>query len=155
MTVLPVIDCEPPPRTRPSRSPASASPIRRRGRPPRPDRAAATTPPSSMRTAAAFADAALRRVLEVIDRRRPGAQLYPLLLAGLADSVLAARPASRTDAAALQRLRLQPAGPDDPATAAEVFGTYRRGERIHALACRVEQTAAAGAGWRIVALHIG
>jgi hypothetical protein len=43
-----------------------------------------------MRQAASFADAALRRVLEVIDRRRPVAQLHGLLAAGLADSVLSA-----------------------------------------------------------------
>ena len=41
-----------------------------------------------MRQAACFADAALRRVLEVIDRRRPVAQLHGLLAAGLVDSVL-------------------------------------------------------------------
>ena len=41
-----------------------------------------------LRQAACFADAALRRVLEVIDRRRPVAQLHGLLAAGLVDSVL-------------------------------------------------------------------
>ena len=43
-----------------------------------------------MRRAAVFADAALRRVLEVIDRRRPAAQLRPLLAPSLVDSVLSA-----------------------------------------------------------------
>ena len=43
-----------------------------------------------MRQAACFADAALRRVLEVIDRRRPVAQLHGLLAGGLVESVLAA-----------------------------------------------------------------
>jgi hypothetical protein len=56
----------------------------------------------------------------------------------------------------LRRVRLQVIGDDDPPTAAEVFGTYRRGPRIHALACRVERFRAdTGSGWQIVALHIG
>ncbi|MGA7135374.1 MAG: hypothetical protein WBZ15_24090, partial [Mycobacterium sp.] len=78
-----------------------------------------TAPPgpamsAPMRQAASFADAALRRVLEVIDRRRPVAQLHGLLAAGLADSVLSAnRPAGPRLAAddgpvaVLRRLRLQ------------------------------------------------
>ena len=105
----------------------------------------------SMRQAAVFADAALRRVLEVIDRRRPLAQLRPLLAAGLVDSVgsVGRGPAGREGAAVLRRMRLQPAG----ATAAEVFGCYSRGDRIHAIACRVEQ--GADTRWLVVALHIG
>ena len=40
--------------------------------------------------------------------------------------------------------------------AAEVFGTYSRGNRIHAIACRVEQMpAGSGTRWLVVALHIG
>ncbi|EUA06890.1 hypothetical protein I553_0207 [Mycobacterium xenopi 4042] len=83
---------------------------------------------TGLRTAADFADAALRRVLEVIDRRRPAAQLRPLLAAGLADSVLARGPGatSRHGAAVLRRLRLQAAGLHNPPRAAEVFGTYSR-----------------------------
>lgn len=108
-----------------------------------------------MRQAAIFADAALRRVLEVIDRRRPLAQLQGLLAAGLVDSVLAAnRPgADGGGAAVLCRLRLQAAGRPDRPAAAEVFGTYRRGRRIHAIACRIEQ--AANRQWQVMALHIG
>jgi Family of unknown function (DUF6459) len=116
----------------------------------------------SMRQAAIFADAALRRVLEVIDRRRPAAQLRPLLAAGLVDSVLAVgRPgtgagAGHEGAAVLRRMRLQPVGPAQPDSAAEVFGTYSRGDRIHAIACRVEQApAGSGQRWQVVALHIG
>ena len=52
-----------------------------------------------LRAAAAFADAALRRVLEVIDRRRPLAQLRPLLAAGLVDSLLPAGAPHRRGAA--------------------------------------------------------
>ncbi|MDT5224842.1 MAG: hypothetical protein QOG19_2249, partial [Mycobacterium sp.] len=39
-------------------------------------------------------------------------------------------------------------------TTAEVFGTYSRGDRIHAIACRVEQLPTPGR-WLVVALHIG
>jgi uncharacterized protein DUF6459 len=107
----------------------------------------------SMRQAAIFADAALRRVLEVIDHRRPLAQLRPLLAPGLVDSVLPVGRAlaGQEGAAVLRRMRLQPVG--DPATAAEVFGCYSRGDRIHAIACRVDQMQ--GNRWLVVALHIG
>ncbi len=115
-----------------------------------------------MRQAAIFADAALRRVLEVIDRRRPAAQLRPMLAPSLVDSVLsvgraaAGCPPGQEGAAVLRRMRLQPAGHRDPETAAEVFGSYSRGDRIHAIACRVEQVrAGGGTRWLVVALHIG
>jgi hypothetical protein len=106
----------------------------------------------SMRQAAIFADAALRRVLEVIDRRRPLAQLRPLLAPSLVDSVgSVGRAPNGRGAAVLRRMRLQPVG--HPATAAEIFGCYSRGDRIHAIACRVEQSA--DTRWLVVALHIG
>jgi len=117
---------------------------------------------AQMRRAAIFADAALRRVLEVIDRRRPAAQLRPMLAPSLVDSVVsigcsAARHApGYQGAAVLRRMRLQPAGHRNPETAAEVFGSYSRGNRIHAIACRVEQVPAGrGTRWLVVALHIG
>ena len=108
-----------------------------------------------MRQAACFADAALRRVLEVLDRRRPVAQLHGLLAAGLVDSVLSANrfTAGNDGAAVLRRLRLQAVGAPDRVAAAEVFGSYRRGRRIHAIACRIERVAAGR--WQVVALHIG
>jgi hypothetical protein len=112
-----------------------------------------------MRQAAVFADAALRRVLEVIDRRRPAAQLRPMLAPGLVDSVLsiggsaAGRARGRDGAAVLRRMRLQPSGRRDPESAAEVFGSYSRGDRVHAIACRVERVATGR--WLMVALHIG
>ena len=123
-----------------------------------------------MQQAASFADAALRRVLEVIDRRRPVAQLHGLLAAGLAESVLSASRfvACQDGAAVLRRLRLQAVRARDRIPAAEVFGTYSRGCRIHAVACRIELralpceggTPPAGGGvtggrWQVVALHIG
>ncbi|ETB51253.1 hypothetical protein O974_02390 [Mycobacterium avium 11-0986] len=101
----------------------------------------------------------MRRVLEVIDRRRPAAQLNPLLAPSLVDSVVAvgrSLTGPAPGAAVLRRMRLQPAGHGDPQTAAEVFGCYSRGNRMHAIACRVEQVpGAGGTRWMVVALHIG
>jgi len=159
--VAPVIDYEPPARaTVPCRPvPPVARPRRRQPHSVSPDRPAGRGLPPPLQAAAAFADAALRRVLEVLDRRRPSKHLHPLLAAGLADSVLAARPAAvgRRPPATLQRVRVQPAGSGEPATAVEAFGTYRRGRRTHALACRIESVPGAqnSTGWQIVALHIG
>ncbi|MGH3969855.1 MAG: Rv3235 family protein, partial [Mycobacterium sp.] len=172
-TVIPVVDYEPEtqdvPRTVPQCRKPSRAPSRRPGghavprpytgqpsRAPVPDSPTAMS--AQMRQAAVFADAALRRVLEVIDRRRPAAQLNPLLAPSLVDSVVAVgRSASGqatgyTGAAVLRRMRLQPAGHRDPETAAEVFGSYSRGNRIHAIACRVERiSAASGNRWMVVA----
>ncbi|WP_234784616.1 Rv3235 family protein [Mycolicibacter heraklionensis] len=168
--VAPMLDYEPPARpampSRPAHPPPSAPSVRQRpGHPPRtrPDRPARKVLPAPLRSAAVFADAALRRVLEVVDGRRPSTHLHPLLATGLADSVVSARPAppaGRAEPANLQRIRVQPAGSGEPASAVEVFGTYRRGRRTHALACRVESMPGPGIGgkgpaWRIVALHIG
>jgi hypothetical protein len=110
---------------------------------------------ASMRQAARFADAALRRVLEVIDRRRSVSQLNGLLAAGLVDSVLSVNRLAGADGgvAVLRRVRLQAVGSRDGFTAAEVFGSYSRGCRTHAIACRIERV---GSGrWQVVALHIG
>ena len=101
---------------------------------------------------AAFADAALRRVLEVIDRRRPLTQLRPLLTAPLLDAVSARTRISPAASATLRRVRLRMA--DDDGTAAEVFGTYTRGDRIRAIAGRVELSSRTDR-WQLVALHIG
>ena len=94
-TVIPVADYEPPTQDVPHtvaqcrQSPRPALRRRSSHAPPRsytgqPSRAPAPDPGAPMsprlRQAAVFADAALRRVLEVIDRRRPAAQLNPLLL---------------------------------------------------------------------------
>lgn len=169
--VTPVVEYEPPTqdvrRDSQCRQPSPAT-LRGRARAPRRPYArrqpraaqAEATPVASapMRQAAIFADAALRRVLEVIDRRRPAAQLRPMLAPSLVDSVLSIdrSAAGREGAAVLRRMRLQPAGHRDPDTAAEVFGSYSRGDRIHAVACRVERVrAGAGTRWLVVALHIG
>lgn len=114
-------------------------------------------PPSDAhRAAGAFADAALRTVLEVIDRRRPAVQLGPMMAAGLADSVVAFARAARVrqDAAVLRRVRMQACGSSEHAF--EVAAGYSRGPRLHAIACRVEQVGTPEDGrWQIVALHIG
>lgn len=159
--VVPVVDYEPPPLgappdrvrlLRPRRTGLPAVPNRNTDRPPNP-------PAAPLRAAGAFADAALRRVLEVIDRRRPLAQLRPLLAAGLVDSLLAATDhhvahQQNDSAARLRRMRVQPVGTDG--VAAEVAATYTRGDRLHAIACRVEQLPTpSGLRWQVVALHIG
>ncbi|CAN5640955.1 Rv3235 family protein [soil metagenome] len=117
-------------------------------------------PSERRRVAAAFADAALRSILEVIDRRRPVTQLRSLLAGGLADTVASFSRAAptRQAAAVLRRVRLQPIldgdGPDEQAF--EVTASYSRGPRVHAIACRVEQVATVrGDRWQVVALHIG
>ncbi|WP_077077330.1 Rv3235 family protein [Mycobacterium numidiamassiliense] len=178
--VEPVVEYEPPTRdvprnVGPCRQAAQAISQRRNSRAPRRpyvgrrvDGPTATVPVLSapMRQAAIFADAALRRVLEVIDRRRPASQLRPLLVAGLVDAVLSVsgsptsarcvQAAAHEGVAVLRRMRLQPVGHRDHETAAEIFGCYSRGDRMHAIACRVEKLHAGnGARWQVVALHIG
>ena len=60
--------------------------------------------------AVAFADAAMRRVLEVMDRRRPIAQLRPLLGDGPLSAVLAR--SSRVPATTAARLSSMPPRPE-------------------------------------------
>jgi len=155
--VIPVVDYEP---AIGAAAPAwPAPPVRR---PPVRHLEAVPTGPSrrapspQLGSAAAFADAALRTVLEVIDRRRPPTQLRALMSSGLADSVLAfGRTAgARRGAAVLRRARVQPCDRDERAF--EVAATYSRQHRTHAIACRIEwRGAASDRRWQIVALHIG
>jgi hypothetical protein len=102
------------------------------------------------RAAAVFAEAALRRVLEVIDRRRPVGQLRPLLTQPLLDTVVTLSRSRSAAAATLRRVRLRSAGTD----AAEVFATYTRGDRVRAIAARIELTPGVDR-WQVVALQIG
>jgi hypothetical protein len=101
-----------------------------------------------------FADTALRRFLEVSDRRRPVAQLRPLVAPALFDAVVAfTRSGPRDGAAVLRRVRLRSAQVlDGEATAAEVFATYSRGRRVRAIAARVELVKGR---WVVVALQVG
>jgi hypothetical protein len=154
----PVVDYEPPPfdaAVGPAACPAPA--LHRSARRPlrAVDRIAAE--PAPPRAAAAFADVALRRVLEVIDRRRPIAQLRPMLAPPLLDMVFTlARGAGPEKAAVLRRVRLRCATVDvaEPhrPTAAEVFATYTRGRRVQAIAGRIELVEGR---WRMVALQVG
>ena len=72
----------------------------------------------------------------------------------LVDAVVAlGRTPSKEGAAVLRRIRVRTAEVvDGEATAAEVFGTYTRGERVRALAARIEVS---GGRWRLVALQLG
>jgi Family of unknown function (DUF6459) len=154
--VVPVVDYEPPPLDAAPDPPALTllrdhavgPPVRDPTPPPRSDTV-------DVRAAGAFADAALRRVLEVIDRRRPLVQLRSLLAGGLVDSLLSAAGRHGGDGAArLRRVRVQPVGSEG--TAAEVAASYTRAGRVHAIACRVEQCKTpTGVRWQVVALHIG
>ena len=154
----PVIDCEPPPLGAPAGgacptpSPAAMRrPTLRTLRPvPTAPRRAEPIPP---RAAAVFADAALRRVLEVTDRRRPVAQLRPLLVPGLYDAVATLVGTAPEGAAVLRRMRLRCARTvDGEARAAEVFATYTRGRRVRAIAGRIELV---DGRWKVTALQIG
>jgi hypothetical protein len=152
----PIIDYEPPLVGAPvaCSPPTPAALHRRTPRRLRPAPAAPAHDLAPPRAAAVFADTALRRVLEVTDRRRPIAQLRPLLAPTLIDAVLAMTRTTATDGAAvLRRVRLRTAGiADGEATSAEVFGTYTRGARVRAIAGRVEIV---GGRWLVTALQIG
>ena len=164
--VTPIADYEPPadrgaaglPAIAAQRPPTAGQPAQQR-----PERGSGNADDSA-RAAAIFADAALRRVLEVIDRRRSLAQLRPLLDSALVDTLLpaarrgdgvgSARRGDGVGSARLRRVRAQSVRADG--TAAEVAANYTRGERVHAIACRVEQiTGATGPRWQVVALHLG
>ncbi|HEY5845096.1 MAG TPA: Rv3235 family protein [Mycobacterium sp.] len=154
MTVIPVVDYEPALAAGPQ-----PPPVRPTGSGHRHLHAVRTGPPEpsdQFRRAATFTDAALRSVLEVIDRRRPITQLRPMLSTGLIDSVVSfARAApARQSGAVLRRVRLQAIAPDERAF--EVSASYTRGPRLHAVACRVEQVSTPqGGAWQVVALHMG
>lgn len=148
----PIIDCEPPVRGagRPAAHPPTVRP-----RLPRPQRLPAVVgevpaPPAAVM----FADATLRRVLEVMDRRRPVAQLRGLLAPPLIDiAQTLARVPQTGGTAVLRRIRLRSVGvTDTEVDAAEVFATYTRGPRVRAIAARVELVAGR---WQVVALQVG
>ncbi len=145
----PIIDCEPPPVGISACPPPSPAALHRRTtRPLRSVRHTVPCDPLPPRAAVAFADGALRRVLEVVDRRRPIAQLRPLVAPALIDTVTALTRAPHTAAATLRRVRLRMVDGE----AAEVFGSYTRGPRVLAVAARIELHRDR---WRIVALQLG
>jgi hypothetical protein len=156
--VSPVVDYEPPPV---GMAACRSAPVlhRRAPRPSSPtaDRALVREADPPL-TAVTFADAALRRVLEVIDRRRPVAQLRPLLAPALIDIVIersrrshAGSGRTQRTAARLHRMRLRMVDGTE-GREAEVFGTYTSGPRVRALAARIELK---GDRWCIVALQVG
>jgi hypothetical protein len=154
----PIIDCEPPPVGITACPPPSPAALHRRTPRPSPslrgEYPQRTVPrpvsrdPLPPRGAVVFADAALRRVLEVVDRRRPIAQLRPLVAPALIDTVTVLTRAPHTAAATLRRVRVRMVDSE----AAEVFATYTRAHRVRAIAGRIEH---ADDRWRIVALQIG
>jgi hypothetical protein len=101
-----------------------------------------------------FTDARLRRVLEVVDRRRPATQLRGVLTPALIDTARSlARLPQSGGAAVLRRIRLRAitSGDEQPVTAAEVFATYTRGPRVRVIAPRVEII---DGRWQLVALQL-
>ena len=145
----PIIDCEPPPVGLTACPPPSPAALRRRTtRPLRPVPRPVPRDPVPPSAAVAFADAALRRILEVVDRRRPIAQLRPLVAPALIDTITTLTRAPHTAAATLRRVRVRMV--DDES--AEVFGTYSRGPRLLAVAGRIELHRDR---WRIAALQLG
>ncbi|PXX01482.1 Rv3235 family protein [Mycolicibacterium moriokaense] len=148
----PIIDCEPPPVGFTACPPPSPAALHRRTA-----RSLRSVPrpvprePLPPRSALVFADAALRRVLEVADRRRPIAQLRPLVAPALIDTVIGLTRAPQTAVATLRRVRLRMVDGDEE-NQAEVFGSYTRGPRSLAIAARIELRRGR---WRIVALQLG
>jgi hypothetical protein len=166
-TISPVIDCEPVPeplgRARgPVACPTPSVDALHR-RPPHPIRA--HRPPLNLseppppKSAVVFAETALRQVIEVIDRRRPVAQLRPLMTPVLVDRVIAHAGAARRGSATMRRVRVRAVdtGADSglgagTVSAAEVFASFTRSGRVHAVAARIERYRDR---WRMVALQIG
>lgn len=148
-----IVDYEPPAVGGPPALPPVTDLRHRRPPAPPPPPARSEQTRAQVQAAATFADAALRRVLEVIDRRRPLTQLRPLMSAGLVETLLSGTHAA-DGVALLRRVRAQPTGPGGGA--AEVAAHYTRGQRVHAIACRVEQISTpTGPRWQVVALHVG
>jgi hypothetical protein len=109
--------------------------------------------PPAPRSAVVFAETALLQVIEVIDRRRPVAQLRPLMTPVLVDRVITRVGATRSGSAQLRRVRVRSVDPGaGEVTAAEVFASFSRSGRVHAVAGRIERHRDR---WRIVALQIG
>jgi len=108
-----------------------------------------------------FADRTIRLVLEVVDGRRPGAQLTGMVAPPLLTTLTATRsPANTSGSAALIRLRVRTV--DD--RHAELFGTYTRGTRVLAVAGRVTRPSAnprtrgrpvAPHGWLLTSVWLG
>ncbi|WP_234711884.1 Rv3235 family protein [Mycolicibacterium setense] len=155
----PIIDCEPPalplrgapgPVLMPARPATCPAPTVLHGHGQRRLRLVSPDPEPQLQPGAAqFADMALRRVLEVVDRRRPPAQLRSLMSQLLLDAVVAAAKPRHPTTASLRRVGLRPAAPSG---AAELFATYTRGARVRAIAGRIELRSGR---WQLTALQLG
>ncbi|MEW2481156.1 Rv3235 family protein [Mycobacterium sp. NPDC049093] len=152
----PVIDCEPPALPLggpPPDVPAAAAcpaPTVLHGHSPRRLRLVSPEPERQLHPGAAqFADMALRRVLEVVDRRRPPSQLKSLMSQLLLDAVVASATSRHVTTASLRRVGLRPAASPE---AAELFATYTRGARVRAIAGRIELRSGR---WQLTALQLG
>lgn len=105
------------------------------------DGRATSTELPAYRQVHSFAVGAMTQVLEVLDRRRAGVALTGVVAEHVADQVAALAKArtrathgpDQRPAAALRRVHVQLCGEE----AAEVFGSYRRGDRVLAFAARV------------------
>jgi hypothetical protein len=107
-----IVDYEPPAVGGPPTLPPVTQLKRRRVPAPLPPPAPSAEARTQIQAAATFADAALRRVLEVIDRRRPLTQLRPLMASGLVETLLSgAGRHSAAEVARLRRVRAQVTGP--------------------------------------------
>lgn len=109
------------------------------------DRGSATITPEQGRSVAA---AVVRRLLEVLDGRRPARQLGTVLVPRVL-SKLEATP--RTTTGGGLRLRTVHVCLPGPATI-EACAVVQAGRRCRAFALRLEQT---GTSWKCTALHIG
>ncbi|MEW5808662.1 MAG: Rv3235 family protein [Actinomycetota bacterium] len=149
----PVIDYEPAPHPlgQPCPTPSGSALHRARDHARAHRSAPRETPPP--KSAVTFAEAALLLVIEVIDRRRPIAQLRPLMPPALIDRVLVRARVAHTGSATLHRVRVRAVHTGaDETTAAEVFASFSRSGRVHAIAARIERHRET---WRMVALQIG
>ena len=154
-TVSPVIDYEPAPQSGDRSCPAPAGAALHKVTPRPPRRRPGRCEPAPPRSAVMFAETALRQLLEVIDRRRPVAQLRPLMTPVLVERMIARAAATRNGSTSMLRVRtraVDTTGRYDEVGAAEVFGSFHRAGRVHAIAARIERHRD---GWRIVALQIG
>jgi len=96
----------------------------------------------------------VRLVLEVVDGRRPVAQLAAVLDPALVTAVAARRSNAASGTAVLLRTRLHTVDTDT----AELSGTYTRGERVYAVAGRIVRRTPkprAPHPWTITTLWLG
>ncbi|MDJ0395182.1 Rv3235 family protein [Rhodococcus sp. G-MC3] len=112
----------------------------------------ATVPEDARRSA----EQALRLLLEVLDRRRPAEQMGTLFAPAVVESVKTIvrtpTPGLRLGVASLRRVHIARASTNS----VEVFGTYRRGPRVFAVAaCLRYRSGKRRSGWTVTSLRVG